>query len=140
MIFPTAERICSVCARLGSLLLTIVVVAGCAEDDGRSATVSGKVTLDGAPVPAGTVLLMSDDGHAASAELQADGNYQLQCRPGQFKVAVTPPPPADPMGGGGGEVSPSTVEIPQKYQDFGSSGLTTEVSEGNNTFDIALTP
>lgn len=140
MILRASERRGPVCAGLGSLVLTMLVVAGCAKSDGRSATVSGKVALNGVPVSAGTILLISDDGRASSAELQPDGSYHLRCFPGEFKVAVSPPAPPDPMGGGSGAAPQSAVEIPAKYHDFGSSGLTTRVKDGDNTFDISLTP
>jgi hypothetical protein len=124
-------------ARRGVLLVAVVLLAGCSSEE-PTASVSGKVTLDGAPVSAGTVLLMSDDGQAASAELQSDGSYTLNCRLGSFKVAVSPPPPADPLSNPDATTS-AAVEIPQKYHDFGGSGLTTEVKEASNTFDISLT-
>ena len=126
------------------LLISLALLAGCSQSPAeRSALVSGKVTLGGAPVATGTVLFMTDAGHAASAELKSDGTYALHCRPAQFKVAVTPPALPDPL------ASPASVppsgpsatsqSIPKRYHDFGSSGLTVEVKEGNNTFDIALT-
>jgi len=123
-------------------LLCLVLASGCSGSGSQHAVVSGKVTLSGAPVAAGTVLLMTDDGKAASAELKADGTYLLQAQPGRFKVAVTPPPPPDPLAASGSTpaaaASANAAPIPKRYHDFGSSGLTVEVKKGNNTFDIPL--
>jgi len=96
------------------------------------------VTLGGAPVSGGTVLLMTDDGHAATAELAADGTYVAHCRPGSFKVAITPPAPPDPLTSGAGSQPRTAVSIPRRYQDLTSSGLKVELHEGDNKFDIAL--
>jgi hypothetical protein len=125
------------------LLLFASLLAGCSKpSDERSATVSGKVTLGGAPVAAGTVLFMTETGHAASAELAPDGAYTLRCRPDRFQVALTPPSPPDPLGSAANTpapAAPNMPSIPRRYHDFGTSGLTLEVKAGNNTFDIALT-
>jgi len=126
------------------LLFSLALVASCSKSsDERSAVVSGKVTLGGAAVTAGTVLFMTDGGHAATAELTSDGAYTLRCRPDRFKVAVTPPAPIDPLAAPASappsRPTSSTSPIPKRYHDFGTSGLTIEVKEGNNTFDIALT-
>src|SRR5207247_5369429 len=79
------------------ILVPIVLAIGCAGSANQPAVVSGKVTLSGAPVTAGTVLFMTDDGQAASAELKSDGTYVLHAQPSRFKVAVTPPPAPDPL-------------------------------------------
>ena len=143
MMFTTTHCVWSwsAVARRGALLLAVVLLAGCpSSQEPATGSVSGKVTLDDAPLAAGTVLFMSDDGQAASAELQQDGTYTLQCRLGQFKVAVTPPAPKSEAEVIDAPASDSAgVDIPPKYQDLGSSGLTTEVKEGSNTFDISLT-
>ncbi len=117
----TIKRVHNVGTRRAILLLTVVLLAGCSKET-RTAAVSGKVTLDDAPVSAGTVLFMPDDGQAASADLQPDGSYTLECHPGSFKVAVSPPPVADPLSDPNA-ASSDTVKIPEKYCDFGSSNF-----------------
>ncbi|MBI3461769.1 MAG: hypothetical protein HY000_01735 [Planctomycetes bacterium] len=84
---------------------------------------------------------MTDEGQAASAELNSDGDYVVHCRPGRFKVAVTPPPPPDPLAAPAAPSSRSSAvaqSIPQRYRDLGRSGLTIDVKEGDNRFDILL--
>jgi hypothetical protein len=140
MIFPNKHGAWSWCvgARLGFPTLAVVLLASCSSEE-PTGSVTGKVTLDDAPVVAGTVLFLSDDGRAASAELQPDGTYTLECRLGQFKVAVAPPvPPGAEAALDAPESDAGGVDIPPQYQDVGSSGLTTEVKEGTNRFDISL--
>jgi hypothetical protein len=123
-------------------MLLVVVALGCSDgSQGPSAVVAGKVTLGGAPVPAGTVLFMTDDGQAASAELNADGDYVVHCSPGRYKIAVTPPPPPDPLAAPAApatQSSPIAQSIPPRYRDLGRSGLTIDVKQGDNQFDIVL--
>ena len=139
MTFPITNGGRSLRTGLGILLAVIVLLAGCAPQEEPTAAVSGKVTLDDEAVSAGTVLFMSEDGRAASAELRSDGSYTLNCPLGSFKVSVTPPPPADPLANPDAAESEPAVEIPEKYQDFASSGLVAQVGDGANTFDIPLT-
>ena len=109
-------------------------MTGCSESpEGRSSVVTGKVTLGGAPVSTGTVLFMTEGGHAATAELEPDGTYTVQCRPDHFKVAVTPPSDPDPEAATDGNApkpKSSGQAIPRKYRDLSSSGLNFEVKEG----------
>jgi hypothetical protein len=129
-------------SRIPALLTSLLLLAGClSSGQAPSSVVTGKVTLAGAPLTAGSVLFMTDAGQAATAELGPDGAYTVKCQPGSFKVAVTPPPPVDPLSVPAGTApAPSNQPaIPRKYQDLGSSGLAIDVKEGDNTFDIALT-
>jgi len=125
-----------------ALLAVLAMLAGCSQPAAVPAVVAGKVTLGGVPLTAGGVLFMNDAGDAASAELAADGTYTLQCKPARYKVAVTPPAPIDPLGTPAGApprpASPAPA-VPKRYHELATSGLTCEVKEGNNTFDIPLT-
>jgi hypothetical protein len=130
--------------RRSALGLLMAILIGCAKSaDERSAVISGKVTVAGAALQSGAVLFMTDDGHAAGNDLTSDGRYSVRCRPGRYKVAVTPPPPADPLATPAGTTAPRHAPtgpaIPKRYQDLASSGLTVDARAGNNTFDIVLT-
>jgi hypothetical protein len=125
--------------------LLVAILAGCAKPaDERSAVVSGQVTVAGAALQAGTVLFMTDDGHAASDDLAPDGRYTVRCRPGNYKVAVTPPPPIDPLAtpasAAASQNKLDSSPIPKRYQELAKSGLTVDARAGNNNFDISLTP
>lgn len=130
----SGDKLAGFVVLLGSLLL------GCGPTayEGRTAMVSGKVTLNGAALPAGNVLLMADDGHAASAVVAEDGSYSTQARPGQYQVAVTPPEIVDPLAAAGNAAEPKLVNIPPRYRDVGSSQLSVTLAEGDNQFDIPL--
>jgi hypothetical protein len=137
---PIEMRIKSEC--WGGILLALAVMAGCSSSpQGPRSAVTGIVTLDGAPLTAGTVLFMTEMGNAASADVKPDGTYALRCNPDLFKVAVTPPASIDPLTvpvGTPTSSSTSQPSIPKKYLDFGTSGLSAEIKKGDNTFDIAL--
>ena len=144
MMFSTTTG--SRCALVWQIVVLSVVVlaAGCAGEKGekRTGMASGKVTLDDAPVSAGTLLFMGEDGHGDSAELGAGGTYSLQLRPGTYKVSVSPAALPDPMAapeGGAPKTGAEAVAIPEKYCDVGTSGLTAEVKEGDSSVDISMT-
>lgn len=133
--------LCLRAARISSLLMYLVIPlfwGGCTRPGAVPATVSGTVKLDGQPVGKGAVLMISGEGQAASAELNADGTYQLKCPPGDYQVAITSPPPADPMIKSPAPAPAPVRSIPGRYEDVGTSGLKTTVSAGSNTFNIDL--
>jgi hypothetical protein len=69
---------------LGVLGLVLSATAGC----GGKGTVSGKVTLDGEPLPAGTITFQSKSGKAASGAI-TDGQYSVPGVPtGEVSVSV----------------------------------------------------
>ncbi|HUT88246.1 MAG TPA: carboxypeptidase-like regulatory domain-containing protein [Thermoguttaceae bacterium] len=127
---------------------------------GPVGTVTGTVTLNGEPVPAGcTVTFISDDGHAASGKVGPGGSYQLSAGAegnnvpaATYKVSITPPGKADASEAdydkmmeaeSAGEASqeetqPAEEVIPAKYQTTGTSGLSFEVKAGSNTIDVPL--
>jgi hypothetical protein len=122
-------------------LACLFAVSGCTTTNVSTATVSGRVTRGGTAVSAGTVLLMTEGGQAASAELKPDGTYTIHCQPNHFRVAVAPPPAVDPLTDAKDTVQGAAAgqpPIPKRYHDFGTSGLSVEVKPGSNTFDIAL--
>ena len=130
-------------SRSAAVIVAALLAAGCSRGSPPAAVVSGKVTLAGSPLTAGTVLFMTDAGDAAAAELSADGSYLLNCRPDRFKIAITPPPPVDPLSVPAGTVArpaAKQTEIPRRYHDFGTSGLVFEAKQGHNQFDIPLKP
>jgi hemoglobin len=108
----------------------------------ETGNVSGKVTYLGKPLTGGQVGMHSAAGKTYSAAIKEDGSFSLKSVPvGTYKVTVmTQPaapgaprlPPAPPGGAAKG------VAIPVKYSTANTSGLTYEVSEGEQTFDIDL--
>jgi len=144
------------------VVLSICLLAGTAGCGGTNfgpmGSVSGKLTMDGAPLDAGTqVLFMQmEKGYAAFGQADAEGNYRLKwMREGQtftevpvgtYKILIQPPATqnveeldADAMLAGGDEdLEPATAVFPAKYQQHATSGLEFTVSEGANAHDINL--
>ena len=121
------------CPILLGLVVSMCVWVGCGSGGPQMGSVSGKVTYEGQPLTAGIVTFVDDEiGSGASAKLDASGNYHIpSVRIGEYTVAVQnmPPPP------GGKFVE---LDIPDKYQDLESSGLTATVEEGKNIADFSL--
>jgi hypothetical protein len=142
------------------LAVGALAAAGCGA--APAGKLSGKVTLDGKAVRGGTVLVVSANGIGrSSAIIGADGTYVLEKAPvGKVKLAIAPPPAppgmaAPPPGAPKPPAAPKQVrmpditeeesqaysslkDLPDRYQDAEQSGLTFEVHEGENTFDITL--
>ena len=140
--------------------LAMFAVVGCLGKSQPTGTVSGKVTYKGNPVPAGClVTFISDRGVAALGTVDASGRYQLMFagKPDvpalEYNISVTFPGAVGPeitdederkyMAG-----DPATIAkfarkeliapIPKKYADEFKSGLSFQIKEGANSFDIDL--
>lgn len=123
-------------------------VAGCGGGDAggpRGVAVSGTVTLDGAPLDHGTVLIKWK-GNAAGGEI-ANGKFAIPANvgpiPGKHRVEissleggtkVTSTDPAKAMEEASGP--PPTERIPANYNT--ESTLTAEVKAGGDTFSFEL--
>ena len=120
--------------------VALMLMWGCSDADYNPCSLSGKVTVDEQPLDGGSLLLLTEDGQVSGAPVKADGTYTLECKPGTYKIAVAPLEVivgADgvPLSG----VKPtSSIEIPKKYQDVGTSNLEVVVTNGRNTHDIEL--
>jgi hypothetical protein len=138
-------------------VLALLVPAGCGV--GGSATVEGKVTIDGQPASSGRVFFRSADGKSTVvATIGPDGAYRAVDVPcDTMKVTVTLPTkwerigllrdakkakksgasegPKAPRGVGASEPG---VKISEKYQNPDTSGLTLAVTSGTNTYDIEI--
>ena len=120
------------------LLACVCWCAGCGPGAPPTGSISGKVTFNGAPVTTGVITLVNEQaGLGASGELDGSGNYRIESiRTGEYKVAVHRPPP--PPGSGPEILKNWKLNIPDKYQDIESSGLTATIEEGENTADFGL--
>jgi hypothetical protein len=52
--------------------------------------------------------------------------------PGKYRVVITPPGSSDP------ERPPPKSQIPAKYHNFDTSGLTAEIKPGRNTIELEV--
>jgi hypothetical protein len=140
--------------------LASFLVTGCGDPLNRGGKVSGKVTIDGEPVTAGNVLFQSEDGKwNASGPLRGDGTYEVDEPPlGRVQIAVQTlmyrGQSARAEGGNRATGNPGSAgmvlpdpsvrglvykEIPGKYEELRTSGLTHVITHGDQTFDIPLT-
>lgn len=152
MNFSTTNRLGWVVV-LGLLML----VAGCSS----KASISGKVTYNGEPMPGGSITFMPvQGGGGGTAKIDPkDGSYEMTSLPtGKMKIGVAPivqpvmprgmkpygPPPgsgAPPealKGLNSGSTEGKHVPVPQEYTDPESSSLEVEVKSGKNTHNVEL--
>jgi len=130
-----------------ALALCAAGVSGCGSSGPPMGRVYGKVTLNGKPVPKGTVAFVttSPDGRNATGTIGEDGSYTLQTETpgdgalvGDYKVGIVsrdevildyiPPKPVPPK-----------RLVPEKYENPNTSGLTAKVESGSNTKNFELT-
>ncbi len=139
-----------------SLLLAI---SGCSGNDGSysgpTGTVTGTVTLDGKPVSANVVFMNSIEGFNASGVADDSGSFSLQSNGnseipvGKYQVGVTAADSGaemDPeaamkasLESEDGSIGEGSSTIPAKYNSPAGSGLSFEVKEGGNNFEVKMT-
>jgi hypothetical protein len=144
------------------LMLTLaclgIALAGCGGDFdyGPTGTITGRLTLEGKPLPAGSsaVFMEPKAGYLAFGLTDADGNYTVNTwnngnMPiGTYRVMVHPPAPANDSETASAEellanpekykARPVKTEIPKKYRETSTSGLSFDIQKGQNKIDIDL--
>ena len=129
-----------------------VGAAGCGARP--TGTVTGKITYQDGPVKGGQVIFAAPDGHSVLAEIKEDGSYVAEKVPvGEAKVAVQtralgvtasmPKRALPPEKQQGGRMSPDEarrrfVQIPERYENTETSGLTCTVVQGTQEHNIPL--
>lgn len=144
-----------------SLMAGTVFLFGCSSSNlppGPKGTVEGKVTYKGEPVPAGSTVTFvhGDTSLPAIGQTGAGGTFKLmmqggdQLPAGTYSVAVSPPASGEiseqtdmdaykaMMEGGATAAKATTGPFPEKYQAAETSGVTFEVKEGPNTYDLDM--
>lgn len=125
--------------RLAPLSLLLVAVLGC-DPSYAVNSVTGIVTMDGAPLPNARVTFTPPQGRPSTGVTDASGRYELRyirdtmgAEVGRHSVAITTelPPPVSDL-----PAAPPKEEIPSRYNS--ATGLTVEVKAGPNEFDFAL--
>jgi hypothetical protein len=134
------------------VLLLLVFAAGCGGGDALPRErVSGKVTLDGKPLPTGSIQFLPEGGgDARNPALSAgatinEGDYDIPRQsgllPGNYKVTISAAAggAAAPANEAPGPAqAPAQDIVPEKYNK--DSTLTAEVKAGGeNTFNFDLT-
>jgi hypothetical protein len=134
------------------VLLLLFSASGCAEKKGD---VSGQVTFNGSPLPAGKITFLCEGGDKPvfSANIR-DGRYEIKGMPaGPVKITVAtykPTKAVDRPPGMGPTKRPDSeetqaqpekyVEIPQRYSQVELSNLSYDVKAGVQEHNIPLTP
>jgi hypothetical protein len=123
------------CAALATL------AGGCSSGESVG-TVTGSITLDGAPLKSGQIRFVPLDGETATAgAVITDGQYSATVAPGQKTVEITSPQGAPPRKMYDDAPSPSrrvaeTDLVPARYNV--QSELKVEVRPGEERHDFEL--
>jgi len=121
-----------------ALATVLAVFVGC---EAKPSTVSGKVTIDGKPVPRGgiTFLPFDGDGPTAAGTIR-NGEYSAEVFPGKKRVEILGyevvgqvPAYGDPKGP---MKDVTKAVVPPKYNQH--SDLTAEIQVGNNDINFEL--
>ena len=125
--------------QLWFLLFALVGLSGgCSEGRPDRVAVSGRVTIDGAPLQHGSVQFVPVEGRLAGGSLDKEGHFVLTCYeiddgviPGKYKVRVLGTEPI-------GEVA-QRWHAPRKYSKIKMSGIEFDLTEPTDSLSIELT-
>ncbi|MCG8584556.1 MAG: carboxypeptidase-like regulatory domain-containing protein [Pirellulales bacterium] len=128
-------------------LSALCVLAGCSGE--QLGPVTGRVTLDDAPLPNALVLFEDQDrGIFMTAKTDTEGVYEVSMAKGYglplgtYQVAVKPGATVQVRGPDEAAVKPRSPilakAIPRKYQDARTSGLSIDVLASDNRRDIPM--
>jgi len=124
-------------------------LAGCGSATGPAGKVEGRVTLSGAPVPEGTVVMFTEGPEPFSGTIGADGKFTISnpVKVGTYAVAVQQPekddmsPEERKKAAAAGTLPVFVSVIPEQYRNAGSSGVKFEVKAGDaNKFELDMVP
>lgn len=126
-------------------LVGLCLQSGCASSNELLGTVSGTVTLNSAPISEGMLSFISSTGFAATAEVK-DGTYSITSSQygngipiGEYQVSIlSATAKSDPLASSPEKASVK-IEIPKKYADPATSGLSANVNQGAAEFNFELT-
>lgn len=122
----------------GSSLSILMSILGCGDGRPYRVPVSGRITIDGVPVAKGSVSLRAAHGRPAIGRLRDDGRFVLStyeindgCALGEYVVTVYAVE----------QVAADTLQwnVPKKYQNTETSGLTAQIAGATDDLDFALT-
>jgi hypothetical protein len=127
------------------------VCLGCqGKRGGPTGSINGKVTLEGKPAPAGTVVQFISNVGAATGTLAPDGTFVTMGVPvGSYKVSLVSAAanefPSDPkaamemsLKGPPPDAGSGASKVPAKYLSAETSGVSFEVKEGPNDFVLDM--
>ena len=131
------------------ILAFVVALAGCTRYEYRlpetGATLEGTITYNGETVQMAQINVLSESGQ--SLGMIEEGRYKVERVPlGDIKIGInTEAERGNAIGQAmarakkvNSSPTPKFIALPAKYWDPDTSGITTNVKKGNNTFDIVL--
>ena len=128
--------------RCGVLLILVLVAFGCKHRrvDLPTAPVSGRVTYQGKPLAFGRIAFIHSSGQAAGAKITADGSFTLAAFQGDNRIAIECFDYDKP---GSTKKRSRMLDdnkslIPDRYMNYGTSGLTFEVKPDDNKAEFTL--
>lgn len=122
------------------LAAAMTLVAGCGKPAKKVATVTGTVSYNGHLLKTGLVKFLAPNGDFAQAPIGPDGQFTMtDIVPGEQKVAYV----GGPVSSGssdGSKTAPAEkpVNVPAKFYDFQTSGVTVTVPDGGGTVTVEL--
>ena len=124
-----------------------LISSACSDGTLETAPVKGTVTIDGKPLPHGTVMFVPSKGRAARGEIQADGSFELSTYSegdgaivDEHRVSVScveqhlDSPAGASESTDAGTFMLSRSLIPKHYSDSSRSGLTFQVERNTDNF------
>jgi hypothetical protein len=149
-----ALRHWSVCTTLIAASLGSGLLAGCGSKvDAGTVQVEGTVTVDDKPISMASVAFIGKEGaRLASTTTDSAGKFKIRAAEGKNVVTVAKAPPggAAPPPSDEPQLMPSegeyikmqkavaASEVPEKYGDPKTSGLSFDVAAGMKSVDVAL--
>ena len=136
--------------------LALLLLPGCGGGGRKEglAPVTGQITYDGQPVPAGHIYFYPVDGkRSSSGSIEADGKYALTSYTsgdgaliGKHKVVIDAkepgaplPNPDDPDAFKPGAIKPPARILPAQYYDQATTPLEVDVKDEDNVIDFPIT-
>jgi hypothetical protein len=125
------------------LFLALVAAVGCGGGKVKlqSASVQGTVVYQGKPLGKGHIIFFHESGQAKATDLATDGTFKLTAFQGKNRIAVEcyEPEKANPNSYGRATLSLGKSLIPHRYTEAGTSGLSHDVTPGDNKVTFTLT-
>lgn len=130
-----------------AIVLGLLVLASCSTRGEELGKVRGQVSCDGQPVAEGLLIFSNAaKGVHIVAPLRADGSYEVEMAEGHglplgvYQVYVSPPLPDLPAVGpiASKPLAKEYANIPKRYRDPKTSGLTVTVPRGGTVFDVPM--
>ena len=137
---PKREQRSSVSSNRFWAVFLFVAFAGCGHSE--FAPLTGKVTLDGQPLPTAIITFISDGGTSGYANVEPNGRYVAKSgsdaglRPGTYRISVVANQPEAITDRKVAKI-PRPI-TPARYADPTTSGFEYKLTESGGTYDIDL--